>query len=71
MAARMKKSTSSPRGAGKGQSAVRAVIERQRASRKFVEFAERIARSEHEAVNVTRRAGIVTGTGRLTKPYKS
>ena len=47
------------------------VVERRAAVNKFVEYAERIARDRDASRSVTQRAGIFTGTGRLTKHYKT
>ena len=47
------------------------VVERRAAVNKFVEYAERIARDSDASRSVAQRAGILTGTGRLTKPYKT
>ncbi len=46
------------------------VLERRVAAAKFIEYAERIARDESKSLGVTQRAGIFTGTGRLTSAYK-
>lgn len=47
------------------------VVERRTAVNKFVEYAERIARDRDASRSVAQRAGIFTGTGRLTKHYKT
>lgn len=45
-------------------------IERRAATKKFVEFAERIARDKDAARAIVQSAGIITKTGRLTKRYR-
>jgi hypothetical protein len=47
------------------------IIERRAATKKFVEYAERIARDKDESLRVVQKAGIATKTGRLTKHYKT
>jgi hypothetical protein len=56
--------------ASTGQWVTKGVLERRTASTKFVEYAERIARDESKSRGVAQRAGIFTGTGRLTSHYK-
>jgi hypothetical protein len=65
-----KKPASDVRRASTRQWVTKGVLERRTTSTKFVEYAERIARDESKSREVAQRAGIVTGTGRLTTHYK-
>lgn len=39
-------------------------------TKQFIEYSERIARDSAASRSVVQRAGILTKTGRLTKPYR-
>jgi hypothetical protein len=65
-----KKTVTERNGASTGQWVANDVAERRAAVRKFVEYAERIARDSDASLRVAQRAGILTRTGRLTKHYK-
>ena len=53
-----------------GNGAVYDAIERSKEIKKFVEFADRIARDKEAARAIVQSAGIITKTGRLTKRYR-
>ncbi len=66
-----KKTATERNAAAAGKGVANDVVERRAAVSKFVEYAERIARDSDASRSVAQRAGILTGTGRLTKPYKT
>ena len=68
---RAKKTIAKRNAASAGKWVAHDVAERRAAIKKFVEYAERIARDKDAARSVVRRAGIITKTGRLTKHYKT
>jgi hypothetical protein len=66
-----KKTVTERSAASSGKGVANDVVERRTAVDKFVEYAERIARDSDASRKVAQRAGILTGTGRLTKHYKT
>jgi hypothetical protein len=65
------KKTATERNAAAGKGVANDIVERRAAVNKFVEYAERIASDSDASRSVAQRAGILTETGRLTKPYKT